>query len=266
MIEERIGDLVCDHVAPTRSLRPFPIVFQHGLWAGSWIFRDWLEVAAARGWDAWAPNFRGRAGSRPVEDIGRVGLEDFAQDLRDVLAAVGPAVVVGYSMGGLVTQMVAGDPSVRAVVLLASVPPRGIVGLSAPVLRRSWRYLPDMVANRPMLPNRADTEAMIMNAMSADERDRWFPMFIPDSGRVARQIATGAIAVAADVVDRPVLVVSAEHDHISPPTIQPKLAARYRADHLPVAGHGHLISIERGWESVAASVLDRVDTMVERAV
>jgi pimeloyl-ACP methyl ester carboxylesterase len=241
---------------PEGEPRPSPIVFVHGLWGAAWILRDWVDLAATRGWDAWAPNLRGREGSRHVDDLGKVRLDDLAADLHDVLDHVGDAVLVGYSMGGLVAQMLGGDPRVRALVLLCSVPPRGIVAVDGPVLRRSWRYLPAMIRGRPFMPNRPDADAMIMNRMTATERDHWFPRFIPDSGTVARQIAMGAAAVDPATVTCPVLVISAQHDHISPPGIQPALVRRYRAEHLPVAGRGHLISIERGWEATANAVLD----------
>jgi pimeloyl-ACP methyl ester carboxylesterase len=264
--QEPVGDLICDRSRPHAEPRPYPIVFLHGLWAGSWIFRQWLEAAAERGWDAWAPNLRGRAGSRPLDDLGAVGMADFADDLREVLIATGPAVLVGYSMGGLVAQMVADHPNVRALVLLCSVPPRGIVGLSGPVLRRSWRYLPAMVANRPFLPTPQDNLSMTMNAMTPGEQERWLPRFIADSGKAARQMAIGAIKVDPAGVTAPVLVVSAEHDRISPPAIQPKLVRRYGAEHLAVADHAHLVAIERGWERTASATLDWAEHITSPSV
>ncbi len=261
--EERIGDLTGLHGSPSGPARPYPLVLLHGLWAGAWIFEDWIPPAASRGWDVWAPNLRGRAGSRPADELGAVGLADFAADLADLLSQIGPAAVVGYSMGGLLTQMVAADPRTRhlvqAVVLLCSVPPRGIVALSAPVARALPAYVRPMLANRTFLPNRGDADAMMMNDLPSADRDRWFPRFIADSGRAARQMSTGAVRVPRGALSCPVLVVSCEHDRISPPSIQPALVKRYGAAHLPLAGHAHLVAIEPGWEAVEAAILDRLD-------
>ena len=268
MIHERIGDLAVLHEPARGTADRGPLVLLHGLWGGSWIFQNWLEPAAERGWDVWAVSLRGREGSRPVEDLGKVRLQDFARDLQDALAGIGPAAVVGYSMGGLVLQMVASDAAsrhlVRSAVLLCSVPPRGVVALAGPVVRRSWRYLPVMFGGRLMLPNRADADAMLMNAMSSAERARWYPSFIADSGRAALQIAVGSVAVDPAGITCPVLVVSAEHDRISPPAIQPKLVSRYHAAHLRVAWHAHLVTIEPGWQGVCIEVLDRLEGQSER--
>lgn len=238
------------------------MVLVHGLWAAAWILEGWLEPAAERGWDAWAPNLRGREGSRPVADLGRVGMEDFAADLREVLERLGPSIVIGYSMGGLVAQMVATDLQtqdlVRGLVLMCSVPPRGIVALSGPVLRASMRYVPAMVRGHAFRPTRDEADAMMMNDLPEAERERWFPRFMPDAARAALQMATG-VGIARLPLPAPVLVVSAEHDFISPPRIQPQLVRRYGAEHLPVAGHAHLIAIEPGWEAVESAILDRID-------
>jgi pimeloyl-ACP methyl ester carboxylesterase len=253
---ESVGDLIVEHVAPAQRRSSLPIVFVHGLWGGAWLFDAWLPFAADRGWEAWAPNLRGRAGSRPVADLGRVTMQEFAEDLLNVLDATGPAVVVGYSMGGLVTQMVAHDPRVRAMVLLCSVPPRGIVALSGAVARRTPRYLPAMARGRLLRPNRRDAGDMLMNAMAPAERDRWYPSLIADSGTAARQMALGAIAVDPTLVSCPALVVFADQDRISPPSVQPKLVARYRAEHVEMQGHGHLIAVESGWEATASAILE----------
>lgn len=263
MIHERIGDLAALHVPARGSVDRGPLVLQHGLWGGAWIFENWLEPAAERGWDVWALSLRGREESRPVEDIGRVRLQDFARDLQDALGAIGPSAVVGYSMGGLLLQMVAADPAsgplVQSAVLLCSLAPRGMMALSGPVLRRSWRYLPAMFGSRPMVPIRADADAMLLNDVPESQRARWYPSFMADSGRAARQIAFGSVPVDAEAFTCPVWVVSAEHDRISPPALQPRLVARYHAGQLPIASHAHLVTIEPGSEAVTGAVLDLLE-------
>src|SRR5437879_175055 len=94
------------------------------MWGGSWLFERPLALAAAAGWEAWAINLRGHHGSRPVADLGRVRLADYVQDVTDALQKVRPAIVIGYSMGGLLAQIVAARPEVRAAVFMVSAAPR----------------------------------------------------------------------------------------------------------------------------------------------
>jgi len=254
---ERIGDLVVRRARPDTVTAPAPVLFVHGLWAHAMFLEPWVRRAAELGWDARAIELRGRNGSRPVPDLGRVRIGDFAEDVRDVLRAIGPALLVGYSLGGLVGQVVAAsDPElVRALVLACSSAPRGVVGVSGPVVARMPRYLPALLRSRPFVPSREDADAMILNGAPADERAERYARMIEDSGRAAREVVLGAIAVDAAAVRCPVLVVSAGNDRISPPALQPKLARRYGADHVAFADHGHELANEPGGEEAADRLL-----------
>ena len=261
-----VGELVLRRRCPSGASRPFPVLFVHGLWAGAWLWDRWLSIAAEDGWDAWAIELRGRNGSHPAVDLGRARIRDFASDVREALAHIGDAVVVGHSMGGLVAQVVAAtDPHVRASVFLCSVPPHGIVALTGPLLRQAGAYLPAMLRGRVFAPSRADADSLVMNEMDRADRDELFPRFTPDSGTAAREIALGRVAVdAADVV-APVLVAGATHDRISPPSIHPKLVGRYPgADELVFEGRGHLVMLEDGAADRARAVLRWAEGAIHR--
>jgi pimeloyl-ACP methyl ester carboxylesterase len=250
------GDLALDHLPSQGNPKPLPIVFVHGLWAGAWLWERWLPVAAAHGWDAWAVELRGRNGSRPVPDLGRVRIRDFVSDVRDALAHIGDAVLVGHSMGGLVAQVVAAsDPHVRAAAFLCSVPPRGVVALTGPLLRQAGAYLPAMARGRTFAPRRADADISVMNELDPARRDELFARVIPDSGTAAREIALGRVAVDPTRVPMPVLVAGATRDRISPPAVHVKLARRYDADEIVFDARGHLVMLEDGWEARAHQLL-----------
>jgi pimeloyl-ACP methyl ester carboxylesterase len=255
-----VGDLLLGHLRPQGKPKPLPILFVHGLWAGAWLWERWLPVAAADGWDAWALDLRGRNGSRPVPDLGRVRIRDFVADVRDALAHIGDAVVVGHSMGGLVAQVAAGSEThVRAAALLCSVPPRGIVALTGPLLRQAGTYLPAMARGRTFVPRREDADASVMNEVDPAERDALFARFIPDSGTAAREMAMGRVTVDPASVRVPVLVAGATSDRISPPAVHGKLVRRYDADELVFDARGHLVMLEDGWEARALQVLGWAD-------
>lgn len=257
MERETVGGLVLDHLPPEGPPNPLPILFVHGLWSGAWLWERWLPVAAADGWDAWAVELRGRNGSRPVPDLGRVRIRDFVQDVRDALAHIGDAVLVGHSMGGLVAQAVAAeDPHVRAAAFLCSVPPRGIVALTGPLLRQAVAYLPAMARGRTFAPRRADSDDLLMNEVDPAERGELFDRLMPDSGTAAREIALGRISVDPAHVRVPVLVGGATRDRISPASLHTKLVRRYHAQEVVFDDRGHLVMIEDGWESRSVQVLD----------
>jgi pimeloyl-ACP methyl ester carboxylesterase len=148
-----IADLTLDHVTPARRMHSVPLLFVHGMWGGSWVFHNYLAFAASHGWEAWAVNLP-HHGSRPVADLGAVRLEDYARDVDDVLDAIGPAVVIGHSMGGLIAQIVASRRELEATVLIVSAPPPGIALVHWALAWRSLRYLADVLPRVPCPPRR----------------------------------------------------------------------------------------------------------------
>jgi pimeloyl-ACP methyl ester carboxylesterase len=254
-LTEHIDDLVLEHAAPAGRARSRSVLFVHGMWGGSWCLRNYLYAAAATGWDAWAVNLRGHGESAVPGGLGRVSLVDYVADVRRCLDRIGPAVLVGHSMGGLIAQKAAEGGGVAAAVFLASAPPRGITALRWPVLSRMTRYLPAMLAERPFTVRRADADFLLLNRLTPEQREWAFPRFGAESGRVARELALGGLAVEAGAVQCPTLVVGAQDDRITPPGLERRIARRFGAEYQEAAGHAHMLTLEDGWERPFKDVL-----------
>ncbi len=259
---ERIGDLYLERTRPRGPAKPLPLLFVHDMWLGSWCWENYLRVAADAGWDAWALNLRGHHGSRPVANLGEVGIADYVQDVLDCLRVLGEVVLVGHSMGGLIAQKVAEVGGARAAVFLTSAAPKGILVLRWPVLWRMTRYVFPMSANRPFLATRADMDALVGNRLSPEPQAEMYARMVPESGRAARELAFGLIPVDEHKVDCPTLVVGAQWDRITPAAVQRRIAAKYDAEYREMAGHGHMLMLEEGWEQSFKGIL----TWIDRAI
>jgi pimeloyl-ACP methyl ester carboxylesterase len=262
MLTERIDDLILEHAAPSGRARSRPVLFVHGMWGGSWYLRNYLDAAAQSGWDAWAVNLRGHGGSAAPGGLGRASLRDYVADVRRCLDHLGEAVLVGHSMGGLIAQKAAEGGGVAAAVFLTSAAPRGIFGLEWPVLSRMTRYLPAMLAARPFTVSRAHADHLFLNGLTPEQREWAFPRFGAESGRAARELALGGIAVDAAAVRCPTLVVGAALDRITPAGIERRIARRYGAEYQEAARHAHMLMLEDGWEGPFKNVL----AWTERAI
>ena len=252
---ERIGDLLLDRVLPSAPKRPASLLFVHGMWGGSWLFERSLALAAGAGWEAWAINLRGHHGSRPVADLGRVRLADYVRDVTDALQKIGPVIVIGYSMGGLLAQMVAARPEVRAAAFMVSAAPRGIVALRWPVVRRLRRYAGALLRSRPFRLDDADTVDLMLNRLNPERHAALLQRLTEESGRVARELAFAPPAVDAARIRCPTLVVGASDDRITPAAVQRRIARKYGSDYLEARGHGHMFIIEDGGEATFRQAL-----------
>ena len=247
-MSERIGDLSLEHAVPAGRPRSRSVLFVHGMWGGSWYFRNYLYAAAQAGWDAWALNLRGHGESPAPGGLGRVSLADYVADVRRCLGHLGATVLVGHSMGGLIAQKAAEGGGVAAAVLLTSAPPRGINAIEWPVLSRMARYLPAMLAGHAFTASRGHADFLFLNGLTPEQRDWAFPRFGAESGRAARELAMGGLAVDARAIRCPTLVVGADQDRITPAALQRRIAGRYRAEYQEAAGHAHMLMLEEGWE------------------
>ncbi|HEY9515621.1 MAG TPA: alpha/beta fold hydrolase [Gemmatimonadaceae bacterium] len=233
-----------------------PLLFVHGMFGGAWQFAEWQRHLAMMGYSSVAIDLRGHNGSRPVADIGKVSTHEYVEDAMTTARTMGKPVVVGHSMGGLIAQKLAEAGAVSAAVLLCSAPPKGISIASAALLIRQVKHASAILLSRPLLPDRSDAEALVLNHVPPSERDALLERMVPESGRAAREMSLGAIAVDEQRVHCPVLSAGAGDDRFLPPRISRALAKKYGAEHREYAGHGHYIVGEPGWERVADDLAD----------
>lgn len=245
-----------------------PLLLLHGISAGAWNFDRYLAFFADRGWPTYALDLRGRPGSRDVADFGRVALGEYVEDALEAARHLGRPLVIGHSMGGLLAQKVAEADLARGVVLLCSMPPKGIRFARPALALRQLRHLPAMLLGRALTAAPADLEYMTLNAVPPAERAVLAARFGPESGIVARELSLGGLAVDAGRVRAPMVTISTTEDRFFGTGVGREIAARYHIPMWEYAGHGHFPVMEPGWERIAADIerwLAHTETLPARA-
>jgi pimeloyl-ACP methyl ester carboxylesterase len=125
--------------------RPVDVLLVHGISVGAWVWRPhFMPYLAQAGYRVHAVGLRGHGGSDGRDRLAATGLRDYVADVTDAAAHIGrPVVAVGHSLGGAVVQsaIAAGTP-IAGAVLMASVPPQGLLPASLAMLLfrpRLWR-------------------------------------------------------------------------------------------------------------------------------
>lgn len=235
-----------------------PVLFVHGWWGGDWVWDGWLRRFAARGHQGDALNLTGYHGSGTTADIGRV---PFAQHLDDVLAVAATLhrpVLVGHSVGGLLVAAAAARADVAGCVILAGLPPRGIV--SATTTRVMLPFLPQMVVQRPLLPGRAAMYRMDLNRLPADEQAATYQRMVPAPGRQGLEIGVVGVPVRGADIRCRVLSIGGADDAMTPPRVARAIGRRLGGTSRIYDGHAHYLVREPGWEAIANDVLDLIST------
>lgn len=115
------------------------IVFVHGAWHGPWCWERWSGTARSAGYPTASltlPAHDRPGSSRRIWPR----MRSYVTHVRTVVGSIdGPVVVVGHSMGGYVAQRLLehAPRNLTGVVLVASVPRRGVAGAVVRLLRRS---------------------------------------------------------------------------------------------------------------------------------
>ncbi|MBB3523649.1 pimeloyl-ACP methyl ester carboxylesterase [Rhizobium sp. BK456] len=107
----------------SQRARP-PLLFVHGAFTGSWMWSKHLPHFISAGWNSYCINLRGHYKSRSV-DLTKVEFEDYLDDIRQAISEIAeecaaPPVVIGFSMGGILSQKLAESVGIAGLVLIDS--------------------------------------------------------------------------------------------------------------------------------------------------
>ena len=124
-----------------------PLLFVHGGWHSASCWSNFVDFFAAAGYRAVALSLRGHGGSPTAKPFHACSIADYVDDVRAVADSLGGRpVLIAHSLGGFVVQRYLESHDAPAAVLVASVPPQGVLGLATRIWSRhpwiSMRSLP----------------------------------------------------------------------------------------------------------------------------
>jgi pimeloyl-ACP methyl ester carboxylesterase len=123
---------------PEANVRPIPLLFVHGAWHSAWCWDEhFLPYFTRHGYACHALSLRGHGASEGRSRLRWARIADYAADVAQVAVQLPtPPVLIGHSMGGLVVQKYLETRSAPAAVLLASVPPGGVLRITLQIARQ----------------------------------------------------------------------------------------------------------------------------------
>ncbi|MEO5568322.1 MAG: alpha/beta hydrolase [Gemmatimonadaceae bacterium] len=244
-----IGGLSALIEAPSTETGP-PLLFVHGYFGRAIAFERMMECLSQAGHRCVAVDLRGHGDSMPCDDLGRVSIHDYADDVARVARELGNPIIVGHSMGGLIAQLVALRDVARGIVLLSPAPPRGIPVMSLKLAMAQFRYMPAILMSRAVVPGRSDLRALVVNRLPQAEQDVVLDMLVPDSGRAGREMSIIGVPIDRKKLRVPVMVIAGDKDLFIPLSRSRRVAARYAAQIHVAPGRGHMLIIEPGYEEL----------------
>lgn len=244
-----------------------PIVFVHGAFCGGWAFDTFKAPFVAAGYDVHAPNLPAHDRGADLEHLATLGVRDYADALtRFIQTFDAPPILVGHSLGGLVSQIAAGRAEAAGLVLLCSSAPWGVMpttldehgaNFGLTLMGDYWR--------RPVPPDYRVARGTTLDRLDRESARRVFARFVPESGRAVMETvqwwldASMSSAAPAYKVASPILAIAGGADRVNPASTIRRLVNRYphaQADYREFPQMSHWPMGEAEAPDVQALILD----------
>jgi len=173
----------------------------------------------------------------PDPALGTTSLLDYASDLiQEIEKLDEKPVIMGHSMGGLLTQIVGSRVSAKALVLLTPASPAGINILKPSVMKTflsaqlKWGFW-----RKPMRLTFREATYSMLQLLTPEEQRAVYDKYVYESGRAAFEMGfwfldgKKASRVDESKITCPMLVIAGGLDKITPHSVVQKVAEKYRA-------------------------------------
>jgi pimeloyl-ACP methyl ester carboxylesterase len=237
-----------------------PILCLHGGFGGAWMWTEsFLPTLARLGRRAAALSLRGHGSSQGREARHRATLADYSADLlRAMDEFAEPPIIVAHSLGALLAQRLLGQRPMRALVLLAPLPPDGMLFITPRLLMTApqvWFELFNALSSDYAVELTHVRETIFSDRISPANVDRYLSLMVTESRSVLFECHLPLPIASACFFGVPTLVVQGGADRVVPHDAAVRTALYHGGDHRVVEGAGHLIHLEPAAGDVARDVV-----------
>jgi pimeloyl-ACP methyl ester carboxylesterase len=241
-----------------------PILMVHGAFCGGWVFDGFARPFADAGHAVLAPDLPGHGADEARGAVMGRSMADYARAVaaqaEDLPA---PPVLIGHSLGGLVSLMAAARTRTAGVILLAPSAPWGVGGstmeeaISAVSLYALGPYWAQAID-----PDYPSFRRYTVDRLERAERRALFGRMRPESGRALFETLNWWLdpfmttLVRSERIGAPVLALAGGRDVIHPPATVRETARRIGGEARVLPQMSHWLPGEPGWEAVAEHCLD----------
>jgi len=172
-------------------------------------------------------------------------------------------IIIGHSLGGLITQILVNNGYAAAGVAIHPVPPQGIFPYEFSFLRSAWKSLGLFTSlDKTYLMSFEDFQYAFVNGMPLEmQRKAYEKNVLPESKTVTRGGLTSAAHVDFKKPHAPLLITSGSNDHIIPAHLNKRNYKRYHqngsvTDYKEFPGRNHFVLGQNTWKEDADYILE----------
>lgn len=203
-------------------------------------------------------------------DLARLTLNELVEHYANIAKGLTEKpIIIGHSLGGLVTQIMVNRDLAAAGIAIHSVPPLGIIPYEFSFLRAGWKALGLFTSLRKTyLMSFKDWQYAFVNGMPLEEqKEAYEKNTIPESKRVTRGGLTRAAKVDFEKMHAPLLLTAGDKDHIIPAHLNLRNYKKYKrngsvVDYKEFKGRNHFVLGQPTWKEDADFILKWVNSLL----
>lgn len=245
------------------------IIFIHGMFQNSRSWEHWVNYFTERGYNCIAPDWALHEGEpaeiqkNPPAELGELRLATLINQFYN-LAKVQEElpIIIGHSVGGLLTQILVNNGLAKLGVPINSVAPNGMISLDLNFAKNSALIINPLKGDEPFMMDLESFHDTFCNTMTMEETQAAYAATATnDSRNVLRDCLGEDGKIDVEMQHVPMLFIAGEKDHIIPASLVEKNFKAYTdkvsyTDYKEFANRAHWICGQPGWEEVADYIYD----------
>jgi pimeloyl-ACP methyl ester carboxylesterase len=256
------------------------IVFITGAFVGNACWNEWRTYFEGKGYSTIAPAwpFKNTSAAelrarQPNDiDLATLTLSQLVDYYVDIVKGFPERpILIGHSLGGLITQILVNRDLAAAGVAIHSLPPQGIIPYEFSFLKAGWKSLGLFTsAKKTYLMSFRDWQYAFVNGMPLEEQKAAYEKYtIPESKTVTRGGLTSAAKVDFAKPHVPLLLTSGSTDHIIPAHLNLRNFRKYAdngsvLDYKEFPGRNHFVLGQPTWKEDAEFILNWIQKISEQ--
>ncbi|UJF34756.1 alpha/beta hydrolase [Paenibacillus hexagrammi] len=235
-----------------------PLLFVHGGSHGAWCWKEhFLPYFSSKGFPSYALSLRGHGESEGNEQIHSFSLNDYMNDVLEVMQLMNKKpVLIGHSLGGAIVQkIICSHPDkIQGAVLMASIPPNG---MSRDIRRLLFTRFKELYQIRlfdkgrsPHMPSRA----FLSPDLPDEKREEYLGLLKPESTKAQHESMRRFVpkSVSTKV---PMLVMGSRQDWFFPEKTVHSIGKNYNTEPVIFNDISHDMMLDPKWRTVADQIV-----------
>ncbi|MEM7372454.1 MAG: alpha/beta hydrolase [Bacteroidota bacterium] len=252
------------HKEPKGNKKEDIILFVHGAWHGAWCWdKHFMDFFSNNGYACYALNLSKHDKPGKIKGINRLGLQDYVSDLETAVRSLPQKpIIIAHSMGGIILQKYLERNDCKKGVLLASVPPYGVIKTTLKFLFRtsySWLYLLTLnlygLVNSPKKSKWAFFSKNLEDNLVKDYTEK----MCSESYKAFLNMLIPNVKINYHL-KIPLLVLGAENDQIFSVKDIQNTARKYNTESIIFENMAHDMMLEANHNEVSNKILEWLDS------